>query len=230
MISLLCPTRNRPDNVRRMYRSALENAAGPVEALFYVDEDAPKSVPGEELRELGHELTGTVPSVCVVPGPRITLSDMWNVLARSANGEIMMHCGDDIVFRSKDWDLQVINTFNAYPDRIVFVHGNAMDYGERFGTHGFLHRRWVQTVGYFTPPYFASDYADTWINDVADMIGRRHYLPDVITEHMHFVFGKAPLDATYQERLDRHGNAVQLYESTLDQRQEAAEKLRAAMW
>ena len=46
---------------------------------------------------------------------------------------------------------------------------------KNFLTHGFLHRNWVETVGYFVPPYFSSDFNDTWLNEVADMIGRKIY-------------------------------------------------------
>lgn len=221
MISLLVPTRNRPEQVRRLVDSAIDTAANPegVEFVFYEDDDAPGSVPPE-----CDEWT-------VVRGPRIVLSEMWNRCAEVASGDILGHMGDDLVFRSNDWDTAVRQAFEGCQDRVLFVHGNDGHYGEAFGTHGFIHRTWMETVGYFVPPYFSSDWNDTWLNDVANQLGRRVYLPSVFTEHMHYVFGKAERDATYAEREARGGRdrVDQTYRDTLDLRLADVEKLRAVM-
>ena len=97
--------------------------------------------------------------------------------------------------------------------------------GANFGTHGFIHRNWVDTVGYFVPPYFSSDYNDTWLNDVANMIDRRIYV-DIKTEHMHPAFNKGPMDQTHIERLQRHqeDNVDALYATKLPERQADADK------
>lgn len=219
MISILCPTRNRPDSLRRLISSAEQNADGTVEFVLYCDDDAP---PPEDIR---------TSNVIIVTGPRITLSQMWNECQKAATYEIYMHCGDDIVFRSEHWDTYIKETFDKYPDHIVMVHGDAGDYGAAFGTHNFLHKRWVDIIGYFTPPYFVSDYADTWLNEVANALGRRVYDPRVITEHMHPLFGKGPLDQTHLERLERHqaDDPGAIYVSTADKRQQDIAKLRAVM-
>ena len=118
-----------------------------------------------------------------------------------------MHCGDDIVFRTKGWDTEVVDALNMYPGKIAFVWCN--DYAppndrSDFGTHGFVHRNWTDVVGRFVPPYFVSDFNDTWFNDVADALGVRVYLRDQWTEHMHFLYGKADQDDNTRDRLARH--------------------------
>ena len=87
----------------------------------------------------------------------------------------------------------------------------------------------METVGYFTAPYFSCDYGDTWINDLADRIGRRVYLPDVVTEHLHPGVGKAPFDKTHEERVLRgqQDNVVGLWESLEAERAADAAKLQA---
>jgi len=219
MISLLLPTRQRPDNLHRLARSVAATAAGPVEFSVYVDDDDPESA--RQARELG--MTVTV-------GPRVVLSEMWNVAQRAATADVFMHCGDDLVFRTPGWDQLVLREFEKVPDRLVFVHGDDLSgNAHNGGTHGFLHRRWVDLVGYFVPPLFSSDWNDTWLNCVADLIGRRVYLPGVVTEHMHPSFGKAELDQTHRERIARgtRDNVVALWDSTLALRQRDAEILRA---
>jgi hypothetical protein len=164
-------------------------------------------------------------------GPRTVLSDCWNHCYELAKGDILMQANDDIVFRTPGWDRQVEAAFEACPDRILMVYGNdnCIQF-EKFGPHPFLHRRWVEAVGYFTPPYFVSDFGDTWINDVANALRRRRYLPFIV-EHMHFINGKAAQDENTLDRLRRHQehNPTQLYQQLADSRRQDVEKLQALL-
>jgi hypothetical protein len=85
----------------------------------------------------------------------------------------------------------------------------------------------VDAVGYFVPPYFSSDYNDLWLFQVAQSIGRLHFLPQVYTEHLHPAVGKGPLDLTHQERLARHGQdgVDALWNSLATERGQDAQKL-----
>lgn len=217
MISLLLPSRNRPDNITRLWNSVLETATGPVEMVIRLDDDDTSAYPEAE-------------GIKYLYGPRDVLSKYWNECYEHARGPIYMHCGDDIIFRTHGWDNTVKQAFTD--DNIWFVHGDDGIHNAAFGTHGFIHKNWVDAVGYFVPPYFSSDYNDTWLNDVANMIGRRKHVP-IFTEHMHFVNGKGPLDQTHQERLTRHqtDGVDALYHSNemRQERQNDAEKLRRVM-
>lgn len=218
-ISILCPTRGRADSMRRLAASARETAANPIELefIFYVDDD------DEVSAAVADDIGATA-----VRGPRIVLSEMWNRCWDEATHDIAMHCGDDIIFRSRDWDLHVLHAFERYPDKIALVHGRDGYQDQALATHGFLHRNWVNAVGYFVPPYFSSDYNDLWLTEVADALGRRVYLPEVYTEHMHPVIGKGPWDQTHQDRLARHqrDNVEQLYRSLLSTRMRDISVLR----
>ena len=124
------------------------------------------------------EVVQTVPPtlyVRLLTGSRIVLSDAWNVCYGAARGDVLGFFADDVVFRTKGWDDDVRSAFEAVPDRIAFVHGRdgVPWHDEHFGTHGWLSRRWVETVGRFFPPYFGGECVDTWVNQVADGIGRR---------------------------------------------------------
>jgi glycosyltransferase involved in cell wall biosynthesis len=225
MISILCPTRNRPGGVQRLVDSALTTAdlSLPVEFVFRADDDTdPEAVP----------LTVSCARfVKVLRGPRATLSSLWNECYAAASGDILMHCGDDIVFRSRGWNRRVTEAFEACPDKITLVYGDDGHQHERLSTHSFLHRRWAEATGYFTPPYFSCDYADQWLFDVAGLIGRRVYLPDVLTEHMHPDAGKGTWDQTHSERAARGSadNVGAVYYAMAARRDEDAAKLRAVM-
>lgn len=217
MISLLCPTRGRADWLRRMVSSALKTATGDIEFCFYVDDD-----------DLDHaELARGFGKVMV--GPRITHSDCWNKAAELADGDLLMLAADDLVFRTKGWDEAFAEAMP--PDGIAYVHGRDGLHDFRLGTHGCISRTWMETLGYFTAPYFCGDYADLWLHDLAEAIGRRVYLEDVLIEHMHPAAGKAEWDLTHAERLARmeREDPGAIYQARAAERARDAEKLAAVI-
>lgn len=222
MISLLAPTRNRRQGLAEMWQSAQATATDPddLELVIYTDD-------GDDAYQ-GLQLVG---SIVQITGPRIVLSEMWNECAAKAHGDILWHGADDIRFRTPAWDLAVLNAFERHPDGIVLAHGRDGVHDAELATHGFISRRWYETIGYFVPPYFVSDYNDSWLTDVADRIDRRVFLPGVYTEHMHPVVGKGPWDSTHQERMARHAqhDPGALYNTLAGEREVWAEKLRAVM-
>ena len=221
MISVLCPTRQRPDSVKRLLDSiAMTAATTKVEVVFRTDDDSPLDM---NLAQSSR--------ITEVRGPRITLSQMWNEAYAASRGEIVMQCGDDIVFRTHGWDERVRQEFAAVPDHIALVYGNDLLQGANLATHGFVHHTWVDTLGYFTPPYFSCDYGDAWLHELGVLTGRLRYMADVVTEHMHPSAGKALWDLSHQERMERgrQDNVAQLFEDRRPERERDAAKLRSVM-
>ena len=94
-------------------------------------------------------------------------------------------------------------------------------------TTGFIHKNWINALGYFMPAHFSCDWGDSWITDIANMLGRKVFV-DVYIEHMHFVNRKGPRGKTHQERMARGGrdNVNEIYRKTLNERLQAVEKLK----
>jgi glycosyltransferase involved in cell wall biosynthesis len=142
MISILLPTRHRRDNIARLHQSIVDTAEHPedIELIIAVDDD------DASYEGLGFK---SAPAVTWLNTQRKVLSEYWNECYGLAQGDILMHCGDDIVFQTKGWDTVVKDTFDLYDDKIVFVFGNdgsgPTAHDGRFGTHGFIHRKWVET-------------------------------------------------------------------------------------
>lgn len=202
-ISLLLPTRQRPDQLDRLCNSALKTADNPedLELVVYVDDDDDS---------YNHLMLKS--PIVFLRGPRlhddkVNLSIKWNKCWENATGDIFMHCGDDIIFRTEGWDTAVREAIDARPGKICFAWCN--DISEEssrheFGTHGFVHRNWTDVVGRFVPPYFVSDYNDTWFNDVSRKLNVQTYIHHHVTEHMHYSLGKSKVDKNTEERLERH--------------------------
>lgn len=235
LISLLMPSRGRPDGYRRVAETCFATATYPrqVELLVYLDDDDPQIDDYREWKRTKKDnWRGTPGTIGLMEGPRILLSEAWNRLAEVANGEIFMHCGDDLTFNTPGWDVEVRRVFDELPDKIAFAFAD--DLSTNFpdlGTHGFLHRRWVDAVGYFLPPLFSCDWNDVWLTEVAKMVKRVRPLPEVVIEHHHYSFGKAERDQTHAEREERgaRDDVVNLYKRTQRERESDAAKLKAVM-
>lgn len=237
VISLCVATRGRPEQLQAMWTSALDTATHPelVQLCIRIDEDDPSMVrpaPSGSGKLVGvHPPTGGALPVYWHCGPRGNLSACWNEALVGAEGGILWHGNDDVLFRTQRWDQNIRDAFRAIPDRIGCVHGRDGIHNQHQATLGFYSREWVDTLGYLIPPYFSCDWGDTWLSWCADQIGRRVFLDDVYTEHMHPAAGKAPVDQTHQERMAR-GAADQvdaLYQRLEPERQADVAKLRQAI-
>lgn len=227
MISVLIPTRGRREGLARAIVSARQTAADPndLEFIVYVDED------DQATYDLFPEK-----NIKFIVGKRIVLSNYWNKCAALSSGDILHQSNDDVVYQTRGWDMLVEKEFAKVPDKILMVHGDDGSGRTRqsgrgeFATHPFVSRRWYETLGYVTPPCFSSDFGDTWLNALANAIQRRISLPFTV-EHRHYLFGKAPLDTTTEERLARHHNdrVWELYEDLAPLRTIDIEKLRSAI-
>lgn len=229
-ISFLMPTRGRPHNMRRFAKSCFETAKNPsdVQIMMYIDDDDTESY------ATAHDLADEYGCPCItfISGPRQYLSKCHNDLyTAEQNGiqfclsDIVSFIGDDVIFLTKGWDEKIISAFDEFQDKIVFVYPDDGMNHEKLGVHGFLHRNWVDTLGYVVPPYFAARFSDAWIQEVAQNIGRAKYIPSVIIEHLHYCVNKGNIDKTYKEANQRDANMGQVWYGTLPQRIEDAQKL-----
>lgn len=215
-ISILVPTRMRRHRLLELYNSIYDTAdyPGNVEVVAYVDDDD-NSYEGLNL----HGLT-------IVQGPRLSISEAWNECWKRAKGPYFGLFGDDVVFRSEGWDTAVLDRFKGFDDKIAYVFGyDGSPYGDTFGTHGFIHKNWADTVGYFVAPYFKANYVDKWLNDVAIELGRHAHI-DKLFEHMHQGFGKAPDDDTYVQGRANDNGMLQMYHDKTPEREIDIHKLQ----
>lgn len=223
MISVLLPTRKRPNQLEHMIKSLKEVSCKFPEICIYVDNDD---------RAMIDKLNYFVDNygvVCSI-GPRLIFTDYWNKCYEKATGDILMMAADDIVFRTSGWDVMVEEEFAKYDDKIIAVCGHDTYIGVCIPSHPILHRRWVETVGYFSPPGFAHGACDYWIDDVSKFIQRQRFLP-FITEHMHHLAGKSAIDETYKDSLKRYekDNLHEQYNSRFLERLSDATKLQAVI-
>jgi glycosyltransferase involved in cell wall biosynthesis len=164
MISIVCPSRGRPELAKRMIDTALFTAGEEIEILLYLNDDDP-TLP---------EYIKLIDSKYYSIGPDRSPGYSWNMLANQASGEIIFLIGDDVTFITDKWPALVNSAFDQYPDKIVCVYPIVPGLKRRKNPHFCLHKDWINTLGYFVPPHFWHWYVDTWIREVAIRLGRYH--------------------------------------------------------
>lgn len=198
-ISLLAPTRGRPDQAMRLALSVLQTASRPeqVELLFYVDSnDLEKANYEKAIEQHKSQLDRFRRCLLVVAEP-IGISKAWNVLAALSQGDLLIMAADDQTYNTAGWDDRLLIETQRFEDEIFCIWFNDGHWGKKLCTFPIVSRKWCLTLGYFTTGLFECLYDDLWIMDLAQRLDRLHYIPDVLTEHLHWSYGKSDIDATY---------------------------------
>lgn len=138
-------------------------------------------------------------------GPRLPTSTMTNLTYSQSNGEILLYAADDIEFKSFGWDEIVLQEMRdpLIKPKVLITNDLSPTAGEK-GTHAFVSRAYCETVDYLLPPYFESEFCDTWITEVAREAGILSYRKDLVIEHLHYLWEKSDLDEIYEYRRLRY--------------------------
>lgn len=211
----LVPSRGRPTNVARLHAAFTELGAGTEvgpwsDVVYIIDADDP---------ELDGYLANGVPHAhyCVrhpslpgvVPPKRMgaILNDAWTVYGMAHSYAAVGFMGDDHLPRTPQFDARLMGELipqDGFPHDDLFgvAWGDDLLMGDAFPTAGLLGAGMLDAMGYMVPPEFKHLCIDVVWSDIAKAIGRRHYRPDVIIEHVHPAAGKAELDAGYTANND----------------------------
>jgi len=233
-IAILTPTRARPGKLDTFLDSVYKTAANP-ERVFcwnYIDEDDPRQKAYEDYTKTQHD------NSCNLVAEQQSVSISWNFLANYATSpslsenpaDILIMGNDDLIYRTQGWDTIVEEESNIFSDEIYCMWMEDLINGEKHCAFPIVSKKWYTTVGYFTPGVFNFGYNDTWVFDVAKRVGRTHFIPNAVNEHMHFTAGKSGMDDTYnRNRTEERGNLYEkdkvIFEDTASDRQADAEKL-----
>lgn len=159
MIALICPTRGRPEQYLRMYRSvqATQTTGVKVFAMLANDDEADYS-----------SVIESDPSFKVPAWPTV---NSWNhganiIHEKIADVKLFMLAADDMIFSTPGWDEALIDHYNSLENKIhVYALQDSRDSN---GTpHPIVTREWMDIMGYFMPPLFTHWFIDSWTVDIA---------------------------------------------------------------
>lgn len=157
MIALLCPTRGRPEQCKRMTRTASSTATNELLFMLGMQEDQKEIYSNDQINNF---------MIC----PDFSTVMTWNWLALEAKKlpeiNLFMLAADDMIFTTPGWDEALINHYNALENKI---HVYALqDSRDKDGTpHPIVTREWIEALGYAFPPIFLHWFVDTWTVAIA---------------------------------------------------------------
>jgi hypothetical protein len=197
LISLLLPTRERPQLARRFLQSVAEQSAYPqgVEIILYADED--------DVASHGIDYPGLV--IRRLIGPRQSMGSYNSDCLAASIGGIVVLVNDDMVIRTHGWDEKLRQLDESVDDKIYLAYGNDMFKKGNLCTFPILSRRTCEVL---QEPYhhaYRGAFIDYHLMDIfkrLEHVGypRIFYMKDVVFEHLHYRTGKAEKDATYTAR------------------------------
>jgi hypothetical protein len=185
---VLVPSRTRPANIARLMQAWADTGAT-AELVVLVDDDDPTL---EEYRALDWR-EGFVLNV----GKRQRIGPLLNEWAPLfvTRYDVVGFMGDDHCPRTIGWDKRILEASTPW----TVVYGDDLFQGENLPTAVFMGSGLIGSLGWFNPPGLDHLYLDDSWKLIGDRLGTLTYLPDVVIEHVHYLNGKAPVDALYQE-------------------------------
>lgn len=232
MISLLIPTRGRSANIRRLAASVAATTHNLVQVVWLTDHDDFASWAAVTELVNWHAPLPNITHVGM-SGEREIPCKRWNQGWQAAAGDIFGLLGDDVVMRTPGWDVMVEEAFAAIPGRIALVYGRDGFRDEVHASHPFLSQEWADALGRVTPEHFSQDMNDVWLNEIAEAVGRRIFLPDMLTQHLHPDDPSlgVKVDQTYLENRERRDRdrTHERYADLVSERAADIQKLLAVM-
>lgn len=184
MISLLCPTRGRPQQALDLYNSFINTQKFKNELLFCLQEEDP--LLEEYIKVFKYN---EIMSYFIMKSMPTTY--IWNQLAKIAKGDLLMLIGDDVVIKTNHWDQIINESIKKYDDHIFVI---TVDDGRDNQTvpmrcpHPIVHKKWIDTLGFFVPPFFSHRFIDSYIRQLAIKLGRFIELKSIVFEHKKFLY------------------------------------------
>lgn len=157
-IAILCPTRNRPEKLARMIKSAGGNR------VYVGFSDIERDIQNQDLTKV---IVGQFPD-------NLPTSQKWNDMALAAknytDARLFMLGADDMYFETPGWDKALLDHYNSLENKI---HAYALqDSRDPDGTpHPIVSREWIDALGYFVPPIFLHWFVDSWTVNIAKANG-----------------------------------------------------------
>ncbi len=172
-IALICPTRGRPAQFKRMVESAFRTAENPdnIWIYFFTAECDPATNDYLKLERCTHFI-----------GPDWSSVMASNYMASSepvSDKDLLMVCADDCVFSTPHWDKALLDAYDGKPHVYSLLDSRDPD-----GTpHPVITREYIKAMGYFMPPIFLHWYGDSWTAKIAKANNCFTHLKDYLLIH-----------------------------------------------
>jgi glycosyltransferase involved in cell wall biosynthesis len=179
-ISILLPTRNRPNLLKQFLDSVVKNTENlsQIEIVLYIDDD---DMHTQELDYKDLNITRLI-------GPRLTMGAYNYACLKYSVGNIIILANDDVIIHTPGWDVDVMKTiifnndkiFLAYPNDTIMVKGCSFP---------ILSRKTCNILIQPFPVEYKRLFIDIHLMDIFKRLAflgenRIHYLENIVFEHL----------------------------------------------
>lgn len=198
-ISILVPTLNRPQSIEDLAKSVEKTTSHPenVEIIFGIQDDPPSR---DKVRELAPSMKVRLRAEDIKKyhDGQAHLDFLWNQIYELAEYPILGFFGDDVLFKTPGWDVEVRKEFDK-DQNILFACNDMHIQKGGTATLFFTHRIFHERVGFYLKPEFRRWYMDTYWGNCFKGAGRYVYREDVVTEHLSPDVFKDRADDVYRD-------------------------------
>lgn len=158
MIAVVCPSRDRPEELKGLIKSVMDTSTDAV-VMSYIDHDQARLY--EEVEE--SDRNG------MVVGPRIGPVAAFNALAKESGADVVCAATDDSRFLTPGWDRWVQKTVDGFPNRVgaISPYLTGIDYV----SFPCVTKGWMDAVGWFAYPRAFHFCWDTVVEMIAEPTG-----------------------------------------------------------
>lgn len=176
-IAILCPTRGRPKECKRMIESAISSAHNKsnirVYCAFGIGDN---SITDYDHKGITHDFLW----------PDYPTGFKWNRLSEKAlentTNKLFMLAADDMVFSTPCWDQALLDHYNALENKThVYALRDSRD--ENGTPHPIVTREYIEAMGYFLPPIYLHWFVDSWTVEIAKANNCFTHLKDYMLIH-----------------------------------------------
>ncbi len=164
----ICPS-NRPEQVKIMKESFYATRQGDADLLIYENNSRP-------------------------------LVDVINEGCKIGGYDYYQEVNDDHIYITPGWDIKLIETIKQNGG-FGFVWGDD-GWGDKndsgLPSAVVMSANMVKALGYFFLPTLKHTYCDNVLLDIGRETGTMFYNPEVVIEHRHCLYKKAPVDDNYK--------------------------------
>lgn len=184
-ISLLHPSRQRPDKSAATIKKWIDRSSCNVELIVSVDSN---DLTLGEYHDLWYS-----PIARVITNPNRSAVDAINRAAEVCTGDIMIVVSDDTDCE-QGWDESILRVVEGKDDYLLRVEDGIQKW---ICTAPIMDRKYYNRFGYIYYPEYRHQFCDTEITHVADLLGRMIRAPHIMFRHMHYCKGLSERDALY---------------------------------
>ena len=160
----------------KLYRTVIENMKGRIldgtKFIIGLDDDDPTLQQAEELLAGFPEEARRI--ITHVIGPREdSLGAVYNRCVKAVQADVYINGADDVVIKSKAWDARILKECERFPDGIGVLGIGKMPVKSILPAISAVTRPMIDKMGYFLQDHTPFWWMDTWLYEIAVMIGRQ---------------------------------------------------------